>query len=203
MLNLKNTLDGYLKNVEVIGNTIQDTNNLADIRSVGDKVEGQELYKIPVVSCGKNLNNTTIKRGNINTNTGLEVSGGDTILCTSDFVKANPLIKYTLSSNMEIGSPLLTCYDKDKVYLGFCNIYNGYFETKADTKYIKFRFKKYNNEEFTDLEVSNINVQFEEGTVATEYEPYQENKLEILSPVQLEKVGDAEDRIIEKMVCGE
>lgn len=48
MLNLKNTLDGYLKNVEVIGNTIQDTNNLADIRSVGDKVEGQELYNISI-----------------------------------------------------------------------------------------------------------------------------------------------------------
>lgn len=46
MLNLNNTLDGYLKNIEVIGNTIQDTNNLADIRSVGDKVEGQELYNI-------------------------------------------------------------------------------------------------------------------------------------------------------------
>ncbi len=30
--------------------------------------------------------------------------------------------------------------------------------------------------------------QLEEGTVATPYEPYQENKLTILSPVQLEKV---------------
>lgn len=48
MLNLNNTLDGYLKNVEVIGNTIQDENNLADIRSVGDKVEGQELYNISI-----------------------------------------------------------------------------------------------------------------------------------------------------------
>ena len=48
MLNLNNTLDGYLKNVEVIGNTIQDTNNLANIRSVGDKVEGQELYNISI-----------------------------------------------------------------------------------------------------------------------------------------------------------
>jgi hypothetical protein len=48
MLNLKNTLDGYLKNVEVIGNTVQDTNNLANIRSVGDKVEGQELYNISI-----------------------------------------------------------------------------------------------------------------------------------------------------------
>ena len=46
---------GYAKDVEILGNTIQDPNNLADIRSVGDKVEGQELYEIPVVSCGKNL----------------------------------------------------------------------------------------------------------------------------------------------------
>ena len=56
MLNLKNTLDGYLKNVEVIGNTVQDTNNLADIRSVGDKVEGQELYNISIqVDNGKGV----------------------------------------------------------------------------------------------------------------------------------------------------
>ena len=47
--------DGYLKNVEILGNTIQSASNLADIRSVGDKVEGQELYEIPVLSVGKNL----------------------------------------------------------------------------------------------------------------------------------------------------
>lgn len=57
MLNLKNTLDGYLKNVEVIGNTVQDVNNLADIRSVGDKVEGQELYNIHIqVDNGNGVN---------------------------------------------------------------------------------------------------------------------------------------------------
>ena len=57
MLNLKNTLDGYLKNVEVIGNTVQDENNLADIRSVGDKVEGQELYNISIqVDNGNGVN---------------------------------------------------------------------------------------------------------------------------------------------------
>ncbi len=41
---------GYAKDVEILGNTIQDASNLADIRSVGDKVEGQELYEIPVLS---------------------------------------------------------------------------------------------------------------------------------------------------------
>ena len=78
---------GYLKNVEILGNTIQDASNLADIRSVGDKVEGQELYEIPI------------------------------------------------------------------------QITNGLEDTEAD---------------------------------------YQEDKLTILSPVQLEKVGDVADRIIEK-----
>ena len=55
MLTINNTLDGYLKDIEIKGNTVQNLEDLADIRSVGDKVEGQELYKIDVVSSGKNL----------------------------------------------------------------------------------------------------------------------------------------------------
>lgn len=46
--------------------------------------------------------------------------------------------------------------------------------------------------------VLECNIQLEEGTVATPYEPYIEDKITILSPVQLEKVGDVRDRIIEK-----
>ena len=68
---------GYAKDVEILGNTIQDASNLADIRSVGDTVEGQELYEIPVLSCGKNLldNNNLgygtwdVNNGNLITNT--------------------------------------------------------------------------------------------------------------------------------------
>ena len=40
---------GYAKDVEILGNTIQNEEDLADIRSVGEKVEGQELYEIPVL----------------------------------------------------------------------------------------------------------------------------------------------------------
>ena len=53
MLTINNTIDGYLKDIEIKGNTIQDINqtgDLADIRSVGDKLENQELYEIPVLS---------------------------------------------------------------------------------------------------------------------------------------------------------
>ena len=184
MLNLKNTLDGYLKNVEVIGNTVQDENNLADIRSVGDKVEGQELYKIDVVSCGKNLltnkledfiDETSYKKISIN----LEV-GKDYIMSTNC-----PLDNG--SANLFIGGVLTNtngCWNTvPRNVVG-----NG----KVDI-YIK---KSFVNGTFEDFFNGKYYIQLEEGTIATSYEPYQGDKLEILSPVQLEKVGNVADRII-------
>ncbi len=195
-LSVDDTMPGYLQNIEIKGNTIQNEDNLEDIRSVGDKVEGQELYEIPVLSRGKNLNSSLIKRGNINANTGIEESGTNTILCSENFIPAKPETIYVISSNISIGSILLMCYNENKEYLGYCNISNGSFKTKLGTKYVKFRFAKSPSAEFTDLEVSTIKVQLEEGTQATPYEPYQEDKLTILSPTQLEKVGDVADRIV-------
>lgn len=184
MLNIKNTLDGYLKNVEVIGNTIQDTNNLANIRSVGDKVEGQELYKIDVVSSGKNLltnkledfiDETSYKKIAIN----LEV-GKNYIMSTNC-----PLDNG--SANLFIGEVLTNtngCWNSvPRKVVG-----NG----KVDI-YIK---KSFVSGTFEDFFNGKYYIQLEEGTQATPYEPYQEQKLEILSPVQLEKVGDVVDRII-------
>jgi hypothetical protein len=81
MLNIKNTTDGYLKNIEIKGNTIQDAENLADIRSVGDKVEGQELYEIPVLSTNGNLfDRNKYKKGGYYTSTGFHASTDVTIV---------------------------------------------------------------------------------------------------------------------------
>src|SRR5699024_866838 len=48
-------------------------------------------------------------------------------------------------------------------------------------------------------------IQLEEGIQLTSYEPYQENKCDILLPCQLEKVGDVSDRLyyddVEKAWC--
>jgi hypothetical protein len=179
MLNLKNTLDGYLKNVEVIGNTIQDTNNLANIRSVGDKVEGQELYKIPVVSSGKNLFNkdTIIHNKTINVTTGIETASNEYHI--SNFIKINPNTRYIRS----LGGGIFY-YDKD---FNFISMIDQTKNSPLNAMYCKLQV----------VNTWDLNVfQFEEGTQATPYEPYKENKLEILSPVQLEKVGDVADRII-------
>lgn len=177
MLNLKNTLDGYLKNIEVIGNTVQDENNLADIRSVGDKVEGQELYKIPVVSCGKNLFDDKFTQGGLVESTGVLYPNNET-LKTSGFIKC----KKGQSFRLNVNGYHTHLYDINKNWIK--RIGANTFTTEVDG-YIRFT-----------ISVDAQNVQLEEGTVATAYEPYQENRLEILSPVQLEKIGDVADRII-------
>ena len=141
---------------------------------------GEDVDEISVESCGKNINSSLIKRGNINANTGIEESGAKTMLCTESFIRAKSETRYVISSNISIGSILLMSYDEDKKYLGYCNVSNGYFETKIGTKYVKFRFAKSSSAEFTDLEVSTIKVQLEEGTQSTPYTPHQSDKKQIL-----------------------
>lgn len=200
---------GYAKDIEIHGNTIQDASNLADIRSVGDEVEGQELYKIGVVSCGKNL----IDYAKFNTHT---VGNGTVqILKDANSIKINGNGYYAsarIKLNLKKGEYIVS---KDCVVTlggtttGRCFIYinNTHTYTLVNTKQSQKISLASDSEVMIDLIGSweeqttfdaTFNVQLEEGTVATPYEPYQEDKLTILSPVQLEKVGDVADRIIEK-----
>lgn len=199
---------GYLKDVEILGNTIQNASNLADIRSVGDKVEGQELYEIPVVSCGKNLLKDSLIRdftkytfNETYKSIGIKVEKGksyiaslklidsfsesdltNTYFSVSDYCNpANPSNpKYHHLINKGIYAPQKRAVVSNDGYIYFC-----FFNQSGNTKDVFDKLMK--NIEY---------IQLEEGTVATEYEPYQEYKLTILSPVQLEKVGDVRDRII-------
>lgn len=176
---------GYLKDVEILGNTIQSASNLADIRSVGDKVEGQELYEIPVLSCGKNLiPSNLIAKGWINSD-GVLSNGDSTVI---KFVKVKQLTNYSFSNNGKwFNIPTIFYYDKDKKLISK-DTYTWKLSTPSNCCYVQL---------YLGDGIDN-NVQLEEGTQVTPYEPYQEDKLTILSPVQLEKVGDVRDRIIEK-----
>lgn len=181
---------GYLKDVEILGNTIQDASNLADIRSVGDKVEGQELYEIPVLTIGKNLvNNESYienmcldNNGNIVSNSGASVT---------PFIEVKKGCIYKISDDGVWGNDIWMArcglYDSNKKFIHFVT---SNFTPLSDGYVVITIFK--------NKEPKNRTVQLEEGTVATPYEPYQEDKLTILSPTPLEKVGDVRDRIIEK-----
>lgn len=200
---------GYAKDVEILGNTVQSASNLADIRSVGDKVEGQELYEIPVLSCGKNL----IDYAKFNAHT---VGGGTVqILKDANSIKINGNGSYAsakIKLNLKKGEYIVS---KDcAVTLGgtttgrcFIFINEAHAYTLSNTKQSQEISLTSDSEVMIDLIGTwgesatfdaTFNVQLEEGTIATPYEPYVEDKLTILSPVQLEKVGDVRDRIIEK-----
>ena len=186
---------GYAKDIEILGNTIQSASNLADIKSVGDKVEGQELYEIPVLSVGKNLYNGTVHIGKI-----WNISSVGATLTNQAFHNSpnynatdifciKPNTEYIAHLDGKILSGNIKFYDKDKKYIS--EVYslpktspnNAYYCT------IHYANSRYGN---------GNTIQLEEGTVATPYEPYIEDKLTILSPTPLEKVGDVRDRIIEK-----
>ena len=196
---------GYLKDVEILGNTIQSASNLADIRSVGDKVEGQELYEIPVLSCAKNLANpNNFEPSSYITSDGL---GNYTI------VKAGTGLFVPLLNNLNLkgNTYIIKVETLNGVYTGGNILFYGLDGIK---------FTEYNtnglNSTMTITTTTGLNaimlygvngdatfrIQISKSNI-TEYEPYIEDKLTILSPVQLE-MGD---RIyyddIEKIWCVE
>ena len=100
----------------------------------------------------------------------------------------NHLSQFAISSNGKMLYGNIKFFDKDKKYIK--DVFNEPFVIPEGAKYCCGHF---NSSYFPDAKI-----QLEEGTQATPYEPYIEDKLTILSPVQLEKVGDIADRIIEK-----
>lgn len=182
---------GYLKDIEILGNTIQNASNLADIRSVGDKVEGQELYEIPVLIRGKNLFNGKWERGyalNLVPSSPLygKLQVGENYSTTQDFIKVSPNEIYYFTNTS--AQRWVIFYDKDKNPISHQETW-GSCTTPNNTAYIRFYDHNTRVDAFPNYSMSLID---------NVYEPYIEDKLTILSPVQIEKVGDVRDRIIEK-----
>ena len=177
--------EGYLENVEIHGNTWQDANNLSDIRSVGTKVEGQELYEINVTSCGKNLFDGQLELGGYQNSNG-EPYESTNVIRGVNYIPIKPDCQYTISNNLNYNF-LVHYYDKNYKWINYGGVQS--FVTPSNSYYIKIRSAGGQ----VDLSVK---IQIEESTQATPYEPYQEDKLTILSPTPLEKVGDVADRIV-------
>ena len=192
-ISAEDTTQGYLKDVEILGNTIQNEEDLADIKSVG-VLQEDGTYKMSILSCGKNLFNGEYFDGYINDTSGVGVVGNNNLY--SNFIKVTPNTDYVISYNIT-KTTVIAEYSSDKQFIKR-DIKSQKFRTGEHTYYIRFQ----NN--FTSIDKP-IFTQFEEGTVATSYEPYQGNKCDILLSCQLEKVGDVSDRLyyddVEKAWC--
>lgn len=194
-INTNDTLDSYLQNVEIKGNTVQNPNDLSDIKSVGDKVGEQELYRIPIVCTGKNiLDDTKPIVGYLDGATGTFKKNANT-RCVIAKVDANTTYALSTPTAIDIGYNrnqigLLDSYPKENIPWyqpvegGRLSSSKKVFTTGSNTKYVAFYYTN-------DINVAgaNFKAQLEKETQATPYEPYQEHKITILSPTQLDK-GD-------------
>ena len=210
---------GYAKDVEILGNTIQSASNLADIRSVGDKVEGQELYEIPVLSVGKNLfchpNTTLPSEISYDKETQIYILNGTWSghkkVYIGDMLKAKKGDSISVTVEVLGGSTT----NNNGLIVGGYNERDGKTSWAGSSPRINTSdVKVYTNTQILDRDGCDfitfwvnlsatfnnfkIRVMFEKNTQATPYEPYQEDKITILSPTPLEKVGNVRDRIIEK-----
>lgn len=190
------SVEGYAQNVEILGNTIQNQNDLADIRSVGDKLGNQELYKIPVLSTGRNL---------VDAYTNL----GEAMFVTSNGgPRENPAWRYTIDyfrvePNREIAIGE-TSTDYRQYQVSFYDVNYKWIETREITPHIISTITPQNayymrfsySVAVSGSSVDRVGLQVEYGSITTPYEEYREDKLTILSPTPLEKVEDVADRII-------
>ena len=191
---VSNSIEGSLENIQILGNTVQNPDNLADIKSVGELQE-DGTYKMSILSCGKNLFNGGLESGTYQYNNGVKISSTTEIRSVRK-IKVNPNSNYIISSNKPTGNIGVYYYDSKENFIKAVYDDGQKVVTTEDTHFIAFRF--------VNLDLDRT-VQIEEGTVVTPYEPYQGNKCDILLPCQLEKVGDVSDRIyyddVEKALC--
>ena len=126
--------------------------------------EGMQSVKMPVLkTVGKNLYNKSPFNGYIDSSSGKFVSGSTTRKI-SDYIEVEPNKKYKVS-----GCTMTTMwgYDEDKNPISAINFYND-ITTTSDMHFIAFTINS---------EVEHSNIQLEEGTVTTPYEPHKSNIL--------------------------
>ena len=135
--------------------------------------EGMQSVQMPVLTTtGKNLL-TELVLGDINSSSGLFVGG--TTWKSTDFINVDNMNNIVFHSSIpfNIANFAFFKYDKNKNYLGYNGIYNS-FDTASislenNVKYVRFRVP-------SDVPTG-ANLQLEQGTVVTTYEPHRTNIL--------------------------
>ena len=210
MLTINNTIDGAIQDIEIKGNTVQDPDNLSDIKSVGELQE-DGTYKMSILSCGKNLFNPFSSSYEYSLTNGLTKVGHTTNEDGSITVSSKGSYDWGFVEYQNITVPkdiTMSFIPNGVVTKGNASIWifeangtkicegaNTRISFISTTGKINVRLYVQTTTSYSDAKIT-YKPYLTEGTVATEYETYQENKCDILLPCQLEKVGDVSDRII-------
>lgn len=180
-LSFDNTTPSPITNIVVYGNTVQNPTQLSSIVSSGiDNMDG--TFKYTLVACGENLGLLKevegkyygYNNGNLATNPTVD----------GYIVKVKPNTQYAYSE-MQINGMAsnITYWTSDLKYIsGIPTILT--IQTPQNCGYIRIAIPN-----------ENKNIKIQEGTIATEYTPYEEIKCDINLPCKLEKVFKIEDKL--------
>lgn len=113
---------------------------------------------------GKNLFDGVLRNGIYNSNTG-EFSSHSDYLANTNIIKVKPNTNYIISDDLGYSYEAYL-YNKDRIFIGRAFAVNNKFSTDSNTNYINWRTL---TEGQNSLQAK---VQLEEGTVATDYVPY-------------------------------
>lgn len=156
---------------------LSDLPYIEGIKSVGEQeVTEDRKYKVSVKSCGKNLFDGKMELGVINATTGLNTDSTSNIRCVN-YIKVKKNTDYIITRDITGSTMPIRFYYANKVFDSskLATIESGKTTVKFNTGNSLFiRFMQWN---YTDL---NMQIQLEEGTIATEHEPYKETTQEYL-----------------------
>lgn len=173
-LTLINSLKAPLERVELIGNSVQGENpapdNPQEIKSAGRYDESSGKYLLDVKVTGKNLFDINYfkEKSNLQTIQG----GGFTLLGIICNVKPNT--KYTLSARLAEVKYNLNIANKVTRYSLTSSPSRTLVSNADGTLYIGLFNATVNSINMDDFMQQYQNIQLEEGTIATDYEAYQE-----------------------------
>lgn len=157
----------------------------------------QQIHKVSgdneVVVCGKNIFNSTIDNGGIDTTTGNEIVNYGYARCGYIQVIGGKEISVQYKNDLVAGQIVIYEYDENKTYLGF-HYNSGKTFTRTlenNTKYIRLRLS--GQAQLPSDEISNVMVEY--SSTPTTYESYQSQSYSINLPVGAElcKIGDYQD----------
>lgn len=173
-LTLQNSLKAPLERVELLGNSVQGENpapdNPQEIKSAGRYDESSGKYLLDVKVTGKNLFDINYfkEKSNLQTIQG----GGFTLLGIICNVKPNT--KYTLSARLAEVKYNLNIANKVTRYSLTSSPSRTLVSNADGTLYIGLFNATVNSINMDDFMQQYQNIQLEEGTIATDYEAYQE-----------------------------
>lgn len=189
-ITVNNTVEGKIQNIEVLGNTYQDPNNLSVIKSCCN-VLSDNTYKMSILSSNKNKFNST-----------LVLFNSDKYLSTTNYsiapgVKLRKLKTYTITfEQTKIPRDVNVYTWAGTVKSRTLSVTSGIltFTLTGDEDGISFYAGNMGTSPYETLTTS-YKVQIEEGSSSTSYESPLYNKSEILLPVQLEGLDTSRDRL--------